>query len=75
MTHCNVVHKFIPMPQVVKILDARAAVGKDWKKIETTPVWQLDKVKSKKEVILEALRDKKSTQLHWWTSDMSTMQS
>ena len=50
---------FIPMPQAMKIPDAKAAVEKWWKKLETIPAWQLEKVKSKKEVILEAQRDKK----------------
>ena len=30
MTHYNLVHKFIPMPQAMKILDAKAAVDKEW---------------------------------------------
>ena len=59
MTHHNLVHKFIPMPQVMKIPDAKAAVGKEWKKLETIPAWSLEKVKSKKEIILEAQRDKR----------------
>ena len=58
MTHYNLVHTFIPMPQAMKIPDANAAVDKEWKKPETIPAWQLEKVKSKKEVILEAQRDK-----------------
>ena len=53
------VHKFIPMPQAMKILDAKSAVGKEWKKLQTIPAWQLEIVKSKKEVILETQRDKK----------------
>ena len=48
MTHYNLVHKFIPMPQATKILDAKAAVDKEWKTLETTPAWQFDKVQSKK---------------------------
>ena len=36
-----------------------AAADKEWKKLETTPAWQSDKGKSKKEVVLEAQRDKK----------------
>ena len=48
MTHFNLVHKFIPMPQMMKILFAKAAVDKEWKQRETIPAWQLDKVKSKK---------------------------
>ena len=59
ISHKNLVHKFIPMPQVMEIPDAKAAVDKEWEKLETIPAWQLDKVKSKKEVILEAQRDKK----------------
>ena len=34
-------------------------MDKEWKKLETIPALQLEKVKSKKEVILEAQRDKK----------------
>ena len=59
MTHYNLVHKFIPMKQAMKILDAKAVVDKEWKKLETIPAWQLGRVKSKKDVILEAQRDKK----------------
>ena len=29
MTHCNLVHKFIPMPQAMKIPDAKPAVDKE----------------------------------------------
>ena len=36
MTQCNLVHKFIPMPEPMKILDAKAAVDEEWKKLETT---------------------------------------
>ena len=45
--------------------DAKAVVDKEWKKLETIPAWQLEKVKSKKEVILEAQRDK--TKVHFAT--------
>ena len=37
MTHCNLVHKFIAMPQALKIPDGKAAVDKEWKKLETIP--------------------------------------
>ena len=37
MNHYNLVHKFIPIPQAMKIPDAEAAVDKDWKKLETIP--------------------------------------
>ena len=48
----------VPMRKVMKIPGARAAVDKEWKKLETIPALNLDKVRSKKEVILEAQRDK-----------------
>ena len=30
LQHCNLVHKFILVPQVLKILAAKAAVDKEW---------------------------------------------
>ena len=42
----------------MKIPDAKAALDKEMEKLETIPAWKLEKVKSKKEVILEAQRDK-----------------
>ena len=42
MTHFFSAHKFIPMPQAMKIPDATAAVDKEWKKLETIPVWNLE---------------------------------
>ena len=58
MTHYNLVHKFIRMPQVMKIPDAKAAVDKEWKKLVEIRAWSLEKVKSKKEVLLEAQKEK-----------------
>ena len=49
----NLVHKFIPMPQAMKIPAAKAAVDKEWEKLEKIPAWDLTKVRSK-EVIDEA---------------------
>ena len=34
MSHYNLVHKFIPMAQAMKIPDAKAAVDKEWNKLE-----------------------------------------
>ena len=62
MSDYILVHKFIPMPHAVKIPNAKAAVDKEWK-IETIPAWQLDKVMSKRGVILEAQRDNKNSPL------------
>ena len=36
----------------MKIPDAKGVVDKEWKKLETIPAWQLDKVKGKKEATL-----------------------
>ena len=54
LQHYNLVHKFIPMPQALKILAAKAAVDKEWEKLEKSSAWNLTKVKSKKRVIDEA---------------------
>ena len=54
LQHYNLVHKFIPMPQAMKIPAAKAAVDKEWEKLEKISAWNLTKVQSKKEVIDEA---------------------
>ena len=33
------VHKFIPMPQAMKTPAAKAAVDKEWEKLEKIPAW------------------------------------
>ena len=48
----NLVHKFIPMPQAMKVPAAKAAVVQEWEKLEKIPAWDLTKV-SKKELIDE----------------------
>ena len=50
-------------------------MDKEWKKLETIPDWQLDKVKSKKEVILEAQRDKKESPIWYVDGHMSLSKS
>ena len=52
--HYSLVHKFIPMPQAMKILAAKAVVDKEWEKLEKLSAWNLTEVRSKKEVIDEA---------------------
>ena len=42
------------MPQAMKITDAKAAVDKEWGKLEKIPSWQLAKVRHIIEVIAEA---------------------
>ena len=48
LQHYNLVHKIIPMPQAMKIPAAKAAVDKEWEKLEKISAWNLTKVKSKK---------------------------
>ena len=38
----HLVHKFIPMPQAVKIPAAKAAVDKEWEKLEKISAWKPD---------------------------------
>ena len=47
LQHYNLVHKFVPMPQAMKIPAAKAAVDKEWEKLEKIPAWDLTKVRSK----------------------------
>ena len=54
LQHNNLVHKFIPMPQAMKIPAAKAAVDKEWEKLDKIPAWDLTKVRSESEVIDEA---------------------
>ena len=44
----NLVHNLIPVPQAMKITAAKAAVDKQWEKLEKIPAWNLTKVRSKK---------------------------
>ena len=55
--HCNIriwYTKFILMPQAMKIPAAKAAVDKEWEKLEKISTWNLTKVRSKKVVIADA---------------------
>ena len=48
LQHYNLVHKFIPMLQAMKIPSAKVAVDKDWEKLEKIPVWDLTKSEVRK---------------------------
>ena len=50
-------HKPIPIRQAMKIPDAKAAVDKEWGKLEKLQAWQVTKVKSKEEVIQKAPKE------------------
>ena len=43
LQHYNLVHKFIPMPQAMKIPAAKPAVDKEWEKLEKISAWNLTK--------------------------------
>ena len=47
----NLVHKFIPMPQAMKVPAAKAALDKEWEKLENILTWNLTKVRNKSKVI------------------------
>ena len=40
------VDKFVPMPEAMKIPDAKVARDKEWEKLEKLPAWQLTKEKA-----------------------------
>ena len=54
LQHYNLVHKFIATPQAMEIPAAKAAVDKEWEKLEKIPAWDMAKVRNKSEVIDEA---------------------
>ena len=44
LQHYSLVHKSIPMPQAMKIPAAKAAVDKEWEKLEKIPTWDPDEI-------------------------------
>ena len=46
--------------KAMRVLDAKAAVEKKWQKLEKLPAWQATKVKSKKEVIVKAQKERRT---------------
>ena len=54
LQHYNMVHKFMPVPQAMKIPAAKAAEDEEREKLEKIPAWDLTEVRSKSEVIDEA---------------------
>ena len=58
-------HKFVQMPQAMKIPDATSALDKEWKKLETIPPWDVSKVKSKKEVIKRGTEKQQQSSLYF----------
>ena len=48
LSHYNFVRKPIPMPQAMKIPEAKAAVDKESETLKRIPAWQLTKVRKRK---------------------------
>ena len=63
MTHYNVVHNFIPMPQAMKIPDAKAAVDKERKKFETIRAWIWKKSREKRRLFWKHKETKRKSTL------------
>ena len=58
LSHHTLVHN-VDASHAIKILDAKAALDKEWEKLEKLPAWQLTNVKSKNKVILEAQEEQR----------------
>ena len=54
LQHYKLVYNFIPIHQPLLIPAAKAAVEKEWEKLDKISAWNLTKVRSKKQVIDEA---------------------
>ena len=68
MTHYNLVHKLILRPQAMKIPDTKAAVDKEWKKLETMPACNWRKSRARRKLFSKHKETKKkSTLQHVWT--------
>ena len=52
----------MPMPQAMKIPDAKAALEKELEKLEKITAWQLTKVRHKNEVVAEARNEGRKVQ-------------
>ena len=59
MSHYNLVHKSIPRPQTMKILDAKTAVDKAWDMFQELASMAKIKSKSKQEVLEQAQKNAK----------------
>ena len=69
----NLVQKFVPMPQAMKIPGAKAAVDKEWKKLEAISAWKLKKSQEQEGGHKRGTKKTKGkcTLLHWWSRVIS----
>ena len=56
LQHCNLVQKFIFMPQAMKIPSAKVAVDDEWEKLEKILAWNFTKVRIKKKAVIDEAR-------------------
>ena len=63
VSHYNLVHKPVPILQAITIPDAKAAVDREWEKLEKFPAGQVTQVQSKKEVIGKAQKEGRTVHL------------
>ena len=68
LQHCNLVHKFIPMPQAIKKPAAKAAVDKEWENWRKflCGTWQKSEVRTRW-LMKQGRRAQKFILHHWWT--------
>ena len=59
LSHTDPARKFVPMHQAMKIPDAKAAVDKEWEKLEKSPSWQMTEVKNKKKEVTWKHKERK----------------
>ena len=50
----NLVHTHVPIPRALKMSDAKAALEKEWKKLEDRKAWDVTKVRPRAEVEAES---------------------
>ena len=69
----NLVQKFVPMPQAMKIPGVKAAVDKEWKKLEAISAWKLKKSQEQEGGHKRGTKKTKGkcTLLHWWSRFIS----
>ena len=68
LPHYNMAHKFIPMPQAMKIPAAKAAVDKEWEKFEKYSGVGQKSETNQRWSMKQGRRAQKFILPHWWTS-------
>ena len=60
LSHYNLVHEFILLPEAMKIPGGKAAANREWEKLKQIQAWQLTKVRNKREVTDDARKEGKT---------------